>query len=138
MGSSHCLVSSIYYQSIKYCYSFEYHIKDVFLYLLRIACAFQLGSVRAPNPFLFAYLLFISVHICYYRYLCNDNVYFGSMNITNGKRPNNINNVDKPFSQRIHRYGVKLLATRKVFLHACVLACRRLKLGNQLYLSYFS
>ena len=33
---------------------------------------------------------------------------------------------------------VKLAATRKVFLHACVLACRRLKLGNQLYLIYFS
>ena len=33
---------------------------------------------------------------------------------------------------------VKLVATRKVFMHACVLACRRLKLGNQLYLIYFS
>ena len=33
---------------------------------------------------------------------------------------------------------VELVATRKVFLHACVLACRRLKLGNELYLIYFS
>ena len=33
---------------------------------------------------------------------------------------------------------VKLAATRKVFLHACVLACKRLKLENQLYLIYFS
>ena len=33
---------------------------------------------------------------------------------------------------------VKLATTKKVFLHACVLACKRLKLGNRLYLIYFS
>ena len=31
------------------------------------------------------------------------------------------------------RGSVKLATTWKVFLHACVLACRRLKSGNQLY-----
>ena len=41
-------------------------------------------------------------------------------------------------AKRVH--VVKLVATRKVFLHACVLACRRLKLGkpvvfNLLFLS---
>ena len=41
----------------------------------------------------------------------------------------------KKAKDKVH---VKLVATRKVFLHACVLACRRLKLGNQLYLIYFS
>ena len=35
------------------------------------------------------------------------------------------------------RGSVKLVATRKVFLHACVLACRRLKLRSQLYLIIF-
>ena len=32
---------------------------------------------------------------------------------------------------------VKLAATWKVFLHACVLACKRLELGRQLYLIIF-
>ena len=41
-------------------------------------------------------------------------------------------------SSKTRAYHVKLVATRKVFLHACFLACRRLKIGNQLYLIYFS